>query len=464
MNRPARPLHPGRFIEYALMLLLFGGAVTFAVLGILRSIGPSDEEMIETIATRLGSDIRPATFRTLWPDSSADEANPFADDQDYPTTLLAEIRIGIDNNNDYTEERRKRLHELFASHAKFIALADAVSDSPDSRLSPSLLLAIQDCLVARGRLALDEGDNDTAMDSLRRAKNIAGCFPPIPVLIIELTRFAMGMQESVLFARGIALWPDAMLDDAIAQTRAQADDAGNCGRDLLMGEFCFGLKTAATINAEREPRLGETQVSPSPRVAARQRRDWLRLWCNLANVFRHLVDVSCGEAGPQTPETLRREREEFEKHMTDLAKTKRFSAYVMPALQPSIASVVAKRILLAGIIEAGVAVERFRRETGRLPESLADLVPERLAAVPVDPRTGVEVTYEAGWIGPPKDRQYPPPPVFGYRLSFFDPYKPANRPPDLRQDVQILFRVPPLAQSAPAMYDAAVPGADRTQD
>jgi hypothetical protein len=44
-------------------------------------------------------------------------------------------------------------------------------------------------------------------------------------------------------------------------------------------------------------------------------------------------------------------------------------------------------------IDAAIAVERFRRREGRLPDSLEDLVPDFLEAVPMDPYDGQPIRF-----------------------------------------------------------------------
>lgn len=54
----------------------------------------------------------------------------------------------------------------------------------------------------------------------------------------------------------------------------------------------------------------------------------------------------------------------------------------------------ARSIALGRIVLAALAVERFRNDTRRLPESLAELMPRYLNAVPIDPFDGKPVRYK----------------------------------------------------------------------
>ncbi len=54
---------------------------------------------------------------------------------------------------------------------------------------------------------------------------------------------------------------------------------------------------------------------------------------------------------------------------------------------------IATALALARTSDAAIAVERYRRATGALPDSLAQLVPSYLPNVPIDPYSGREVKY-----------------------------------------------------------------------
>jgi len=54
------------------------------------------------------------------------------------------------------------------------------------------------------------------------------------------------------------------------------------------------------------------------------------------------------------------------------------------------------------LLATAIAVERFRRATGALPERLEELVPDYLAAVPLSLEDGEPVSYEHGEVKPHK--------------------------------------------------------------
>jgi len=64
----------------------------------------------------------------------------------------------------------------------------------------------------------------------------------------------------------------------------------------------------------------------------------------------------------------------------------------LPAISAS-AGAVARADGLNRCIDTAIAIERYRRREGRLPESLAELVPDFLEAVPIDPFDGKPVRY-----------------------------------------------------------------------
>jgi hypothetical protein len=57
------------------------------------------------------------------------------------------------------------------------------------------------------------------------------------------------------------------------------------------------------------------------------------------------------------------------------------------------ATSIASSLALLRTADAAIAVELYRRRTGRMPKSLAELVPAYIPAVPVDPFSGREIRY-----------------------------------------------------------------------
>jgi type II secretory pathway pseudopilin PulG len=70
-----------------------------------------------------------------------------------------------------------------------------------------------------------------------------------------------------------------------------------------------------------------------------------------------------------------------------------YTSLLLPAFVPATEAAARSQAILQAA-DAGIAVEQYRREHGALPNSLADLAPKHLAAVPVDPYTGQPMFYK----------------------------------------------------------------------
>ena len=65
---------------------------------------------------------------------------------------------------------------------------------------------------------------------------------------------------------------------------------------------------------------------------------------------------------------------------------------LIPGLQPAF-DATARSTALNGAADVAIAVERYRREDGRPPEKLRQLVPKFLPQVPIDPFDGQPLRY-----------------------------------------------------------------------
>jgi hypothetical protein len=105
-------------------------------------------------------------------------------------------------------------------------------------------------------------------------------------------------------------------------------------------------------------------------------------------LMKQLVDVS---AGP--PKTMRERPPEIESECQNAPKLYFITHLLVPALGRVTAEELHSLARLRAT-RAGIAVERFRLANGRLPDSLDELVPKFLDAVPSDPFDDNPIRYK----------------------------------------------------------------------
>jgi hypothetical protein len=111
------------------------------------------------------------------------------------------------------------------------------------------------------------------------------------------------------------------------------------------------------------------------------------------------ITIALGEPDPTLRATL---IHQFQRDVESLASETRFawwpSTYniggkILSSMLPAIGGMdraITKRDARDAIVESMFAVEQYRRDTGRLPASLAELAPEYLSVVPLDPHAPAE--------------------------------------------------------------------------
>jgi hypothetical protein len=229
-------------------------------------------------------------------------------------------------------------------------------------------------------LAAHTGDPNTAgryvVDGLRLADSLRA----EPALISYLVRIAcvalaVGDLERSLC---VTTFTDAQLrelGDALAATAGTLDLT-----EVLIGERCF------TIEMYRDPSLLQGPGGGPPvHMLPGMRKMWL-----LDTLDYAARTIEASRLPP--PERLARFRA-LEKEIEGLSFW-----HVMVKLLPPATTRVAVLDLRAhahlDLARTALAVERYRLATGRLPETLADLVPTYLDRVPTDPFDGQPVRYE----------------------------------------------------------------------
>ncbi|MBQ9726453.1 MAG: hypothetical protein IJV65_02990 [Kiritimatiellae bacterium] len=378
------------------------------------------------LVERVGSPVRPETFRFPPPVAEADDplAAFDADAIDADEASLTELRTMLLSSSlpvrrhPFAPEELAAAAAWLASHTNLMAAADAMSDAPGYRsclpgpasfedvarqgfqwFEPRLFgsLSFANALAFRARFARAGGadeDGDAGLDEARRLENIAALHDrEAAVGNLLLAASIRGMETGAINVR-IDRWSD----DGLRAMQRAAEDAAERFEGRFRDAFAGGLfRLRATIGNVEANAIAA--ASPSVRASraldywtAAELRDLCRLWNRTWDALDGLLAAAASE--DDFP------REAFDR----LAADEKARADALPPLTKLMAGhlVETARDQLvqtrdrAAFVRTAVAVERYRRANGAPPPSLDALVPAFLPAVPRAARTGAPFAYEPG--------------------------------------------------------------------
>ena len=246
--------------------------------------------------------------------------------------------------------------------------------------------------VAAGRLALEDGRLDDALASVRRGTALAASLDGEPMLIIQLVRLAVLRLDAGLVRRivaGAELRGDQLeavqasfsdTNPRLAIQRAMVVETG-----ALQGVMAG--RSAEMTAFSRYPRVLRLLALDVVRILARPYLlDEERVWLTLMTAR---IDELDAPRHARVPSALRPTLRWWNVMV-------KITAGFDDASLVERADLAEARDLLA---RAAIAVERRRRDTGRTPATLDELVPRELPALPVDPLTGRAFRYESDGTG-----------------------------------------------------------------
>ena len=306
------------------------------------------------------------------------------------------------------------------------------------------------CLQERGRVAIAREDTDTFRDSAKRLATLSRAFSH-PTSSWDTAGGLAALSQLVgLLANGLPLLDDA--DFAWAeQVAAEHENGGrNQLRSFLVAAFLHDMRSFDPLGDHVRRHLLANLVD-----AATFRYAWAGDELRYLEVWRKTIDLLLPFTAEDVPcpdsrffQGLHRQNKHHILPLGNclLARISVFSMEGCRGAEWMVENTLVWPRLLAGILRAGMAVERFRRAHGTLPASLEELVPGFLSAMPVDPRTGQAFLYETGDFDDPKTGEA----VHGYLIEAPDPYRP--RPTPRRRsshDAYQVFPVEPMPNVPP---------------
>jgi len=249
-------------------------------------------------------------------------------------------------------------------------------------------------------LDAENGKPEQAADSITSAFSLARSLSKEPILVSQLVRIAC--QELAVSTLERAVNRTDFSDEQLIElggTLANAEDPCSMIR-AFVGNRCMGLSLFKMPAAQISPILDIAGNRPNPLSAPA---------INLCR-FTGLADMDAIiyldmmndyiKALKLAPEQRRKAANAVVARLEKISRIHVLLHIIMPAL--SNCTIIDLRIVAQlRTARAGLAIERYRLAAGKLPDTLAELIPTYLDAVPKDPFDGKDLRYrklETGFV------------------------------------------------------------------
>jgi hypothetical protein len=227
------------------------------------------------------------------------------------------------------------------------------------------------------------GDGDGAVDSVISALRLTRLcdYPPMLTwFLVKTALVAMAYDNAGLVLHNAHPSDDALvrLQDELA--RSLSPDAWE---KMIVGERMCAVEVMRNVIPDQS-RLEFVDVSPWPEAWPSSFRlsPWLRQWS--VEQLRYLADARAAVKKPW-PEA-----------MDAIEAIKKPNGMVAKILAPTYSRIAINRARVEATVRCtmvAIAIERYRRTNGRLPDALSELTPKYIERVPLDPFSGKELLY-----------------------------------------------------------------------
>jgi hypothetical protein len=322
-----------------------------------------------------------------------------------PTSLsrLLDTIPQIDSNVCYNKEELEEIRDKLNPLKSCLVLARTLKDYPDGftdvKLNPDVVstplphvgILRPTCQLLRldTILALEDRNSTRANDNLFAMLNTSRSLSDEPLYICQLVRMAMRTiaTRSVERTLGqvevsgdrLAALQAAWALDAEEPLMLHAMRGERAGYDAMFGKLADGTITPAVFAKRDDYKVLSFSAPGWWLYRGRLPRDraFFQRYCNIAvEIARQPIEEQHKALGRLPPFRVREEDKEL-----------LFSCILLPDVE-KLAISHWRGAAEARCAVAGLACERFRLKSGRWPESLEELVPTFLAAVPLDPFDG----------------------------------------------------------------------------
>jgi hypothetical protein len=255
----------------------------------------------------------------------------------------------------------------------------------------------------RALLAADEGRLQDSGDDIQLILRLAATLEREPALLSQLTRASLIRMAVRTTERSLSRKAVGLPSDLLMTTFAGATDT-NSMRLALIGERAMAVPVfrMSWAEIERHGNSDESDSREGQRVPLAGRPNpvlWLTGFFERdLNFYLRAMDTNIALATLPAPASLLASN--MAAHFSETANRRWYpvSGLVLPALSQATVRDAAT-VASIRIVQAGLAIERFRAAQGRLPDTLSELTPQYLATVPTDPFDGAPLRYQRSGKG-----------------------------------------------------------------
>ena len=227
-------------------------------------------------------------------------------------------------------------------------------------------------------------------NSIQSMLGLAGSLSKEPILISQLVcvacrALAVSTLEHVI---NRTEFTDEQLVD-LSQTLVNSEDPSAMTR-AIAGERCAGV-SIFKMPAAQIPRVADGSASP-PLVVAYALYKFAGLADMDAIIYLDLMNDYI-KALKLPPEQRQEAADAVDARFDKTSRIHVLLHVMMPALS-RVTTIDVRAAAQLRTAQAGLAIERYRLAAGKLPDTLAELIPAYLDAVPKDPFDGKELRYK----------------------------------------------------------------------
>ncbi|MBC8871137.1 MAG: hypothetical protein H8E44_17055 [Planctomycetes bacterium] len=232
------------------------------------------------------------------------------------------------------------------------------------------------------------GDAHGAAESVHAINMLGKSLEREPVMVSQLVRIAVGGVSTDLFRR---LLPHVEFSDADLQRLSKDYRTARYNegfRRSLLGERTIGIQ--AFLNPAGDEALGGELGPAAGHMLHLNRHEDL---CQYLALMEKML-AAAQKPTPQARKELAQVKQDLAAVTSSPLNRVRYplSTLLLPALDAALEAAARANGLNDSAMTA-IAIERYRRDRGRIPDDLQQLVPDFLPAVPTDPYDGKPIRY-----------------------------------------------------------------------
>ncbi len=330
---------------------------------------------------------------------------------------LRDLSRDLTQDGSQLEENRKLIKEFTASIPELMPTIEqwtqnAISPVQHERIEMLSGVLLPDLNLFRSliriyatklQLAAAAGDRDAMLDAIRRMENLNAGLYESQTLIGGLVGIACDatQRSAIAYTLPNPAWTDADLQEFAKRIHERSEINTYWMQRSVGGEFIMFRNLMRTIFKPDTDSEFWKPVLPNKNIALFRHKMatlfsiWPRWELLEATVyFLQLQPVPLHDASSPLPI-----QEPIHRVDKDLFTTPSKSMLICGMFLPALDQIKQRSIInldQATAAELAIAVERYRRKHGTLPESLDSLVPKFLPKIPADRLNGLPFLYESG--------------------------------------------------------------------